>query len=402
MGRYKYRAANTENIKIEGTKEGNSKQEIMDFIASNGYYPLLVEEVSESKDINLDVFSKVRLKDISIFCRQFYTMLDAGVPILTSLQILTNQTKNSKMKESLSEIQNDVERGETLSSSMKKQEKVFPRLLINLIEAGEAGGNLDTVLLRMSNYYEKENKTNNKVKNAMIYPIILSFVAIVAVIFILVYVMPTFKDIFEQTGTSIPWYTKIIISVGDIFKNSALKIFGFIAVLLIGTKYYFSTKNGQISKSKLALRVPIIKNMNMMLIVSRFTRTMSTLLSSGIPLIKSLDIVSRVVQNNIAEESLIKVRDSVSRGESLNSSMKKSELFPQMLYSMIKIGEESGSLEDILNKTADFYDEELDSTIQATVSLMEPLLIVIMGLIVGFIILSVMIPMYDSYLMIGK
>ena len=402
MAKFKYRAMNADEEKFEGTREADSKQEVIDYIASNGYYPLLVDEVIESKEIKLNLKPrKVKVRDISVFCRQFYTMLDAGVPILTCLEILSNQTENEILRNAVVEVYRDVERGEVLSESMRKQSKVFPDLLVSLVEAGEASGNLDSIMLRMATHFEKENKIRNKVKNAMIYPIILSLVAIVAVVFILIYVMPTFNDIFSQTSTELPWYTKMLLGSGDFLKDNGLLLLIIIAGFAGGIKYYFNTENGAIVKSRLQFKIPAINKLNEMMIVSRFTRTLSTLLASGMPVIKALDIVCGVVENKIAQSSLIEVQDKVTRGQSLNLSIRETDIFPEMLYSMIKIGEDTGSLDDILNKTADFYDEELETTIQATVALMEPILIVVMGLVIGFIIISVMLPMYDSYTQIG-
>lgn len=397
MANFKYRAMNADGEKIEGTREANSKGDIIEFISSNGYYPLLVDEIIESSKIELNFNEKVKLKDISIFCRQFYTMLDAGVPILTCLNILSKQTQKKKLKEAIIEIEEEVKKGGVLSEAMKKQKKVFPELLVSLVEAGEASGTLNSIMLRMSTHYEKENKTNNKVKNAMIYPVILSFVAVIAVVFILVYVMPTFKGIFEQSGTVLPWSTKLLLGSGDFLKNNWIVIIVAILGITIGVKYYFSTDNGAIFSSNMELKIPIIKKFTEMVIVSRFTRTLSTLLASGLPLIKAMDIVSGVVENKIAEKALLQVKEKISKGEELNTSMRATGIFPEMLYSMVKIGEETGSIDEILSKTADFYDEELETTIQATVALMEPLLIVVMGLAIGFIIMSVMLPMYDSY-----
>lgn len=397
MANFKYRVMNAEGEKIEGSREADSKGEVIEFISSNGYYPLMVEEIIESSKIEMNFTEKVKLKDISIFCRQFYTMLDAGVPILTCLNILSKQTQKKKLKEAIIEIEHEVETGGVLSEAMKKQKKVFPDLLISLVEAGEASGTLESIMLRMSTHYEKENKTNNKVKNAMIYPVILSFVAVIAVVFILVYVMPTFKGIFEQSGTILPWSTKLLLGSGDFLKNNFIAILLVLAGITIAIKYYFSTENGLILSSKLKLKIPIIKKFNEMVIVSRFTRTLSTLLASGLPLIKAMDIVAGVVENKIAEKALLQVKEKIVKGEELNTSMRATGIFPEMLYSMVKIGEETGSIDEILSKTADFYDEELETTIQATVALMEPLLIVVMGLVIGFIIMSVMLPMYDSY-----
>ena len=397
MPRYKYRVTNSEGEKIEGYYEADSKNDVMDHISINGYYPLLIEEVVESKNITFTLGQNVKVKDIAIFCRQFYTMLDAGVPILICLDILSKQIVNIKLRETIKSIKEDVEIGESLSEAMKKYPSVFPKFLISLVESGEASGNLDIIMLRLSNYYEKENKIMNKLKSAMIYPIILSFVALVAVIFILTYVMPTFTELFEGNGTEIPVSTKLLMSLSNGIKENWISIIFLIFIIFISLKIYLKTDNGEYILSKLKLKIPVIKNLNQMIIVTRFTRTLSILTASGVSLINSLEIVSSVSGNKIAEKELITVKDRVMRGDSLYISMNDSKIFPAMLYSMIKIGEETGKLDDILNKTADFYDEELDNTIQTAVSMIEPALIVVMGIIIGFIVISIMLPMFDSY-----
>ena len=397
MTKFKYRVMNSDGDKIEGSYEGNSKDEVIDFISGNGYYPLIVEEVIESRNIEIKFNNKVKLKDLSIFCRQFYTMLDAGVPILTCLSILSEQIQNVKLKKAIKGVEEDVEKGGVLSDAMKKYTDVFPDLLISLVTSGEASGNLDAIMLRMATHYEKENKINNKVKSAMIYPMVLSFVAVAAVVFILTYVMPTFMTIFEGSGTVLPWSTKLLLGISSGIQNDWFFIIVLILLITIVLRIFLKSDQGILFSSKLKLKLPILKKLNQMIIVSRFTRTLSTLIASGLPLINSLEIVAGVAGNKVAENALIKIRDSVMRGESLYSSMRESEVFPAMLYSMVKIGEETGSLDDILNKTADFYDEELESTIQTSVAMIEPLLILVMGLVIGFIVISIMLPMFDSY-----
>lgn len=397
MAKFKYRIMNSDGEKINGNYEANSKEEVIDYISGNGYYPLLVEEVVESKNIEFAFNEKVKLKDLSIFCRQFYTMLDAGVPILTCLKILSDQIQNKKLKEAIVKVNEDVETGEVLSDAMRKHKEVFPGLLVSLTASGEASGSLDSVMLRMATHYEKENKINNKVKNAMIYPIVLGFVSVAAVIFILVYVMPTFMEIFEGSGTQLPWSTKFLLGLSSGIQNNWIVMLFVLIIAILGLRIFLRSEQGILVSSKLKLKLPILKKLNEMIIVSRFTRTLSILMASGLSLIKALEIVSEVVGNKIVENAMIKIKDSVMRGDSLYSSMKESNMFPPMLYSMIKVGEETGSLDDILNKTADFYDEELETTIQTSVALLEPILIVIMGIIIAFIVISVMLPMFDTY-----
>ena len=397
MGKFKYRVMNSDGEKIEGSYEANSKDEVIDFISGNGYYPLMIEEISQSKNIEIKFNSKVKLKDLSVFCRQFYTMLNAGVPILTCLEILSGQIENQKLREATKDINEEVEKGGVLSDAMKKHTDVFPDLLVALIASGEASGNLDAIMLRMATHYEKENKINNKVTSALIYPTILSFVAVGAIVFMLTFVMPTFTEIFKQSGTVLPWSTRFLLGLSDVIKNNWIFIIILIGLSAFGLKIFLKSDQGILISSNLKLKLPILKKLNQMIIVSRFTRTLSTLIACGLPLIEALKIVSTVAGNKIAENALLKVRDKVMRGESLYSSMRESEIFPEMLYSMVKIGEETGSLDDILNKTADFYDDELESIIQTSVALMEPVLIVVMGLVIGFMVVSIMMPMFDSY-----
>ena len=397
MSKFKYRVMNAEGEKIEGSYDADSRDEVIEFISGNGYYPLKVEEVIESRNISFSFSKKVKLKDLSVFCRQFYTMLNAGVPILTCLDILRSQIENEKLRQATKEINEDVEKGEILSESMRKHEDVFPNLLVSLVASGEASGSLNEIMLRMATHYEKENKINNKVKNAMIYPIILGLVSIVAVMFILTYVMPTFTEIFDQTGAVLPWSTRFLLGASNGVKEYWYILIILIGLITFGLNIFLKNDKGILLSSKLKLKLPVLKKLNQMIIVSRFTRTLSTLIASGLSLVDGLKIVSEVSGNKIAEMELLKIRDNVVQGESLYSSMRDSGIFPQMLYSMIKIGEDTGALEDILNKTADFYDEELDTTIQTSVALLEPMLIIIMGLIIGFMVVSIMIPMFDSY-----
>jgi type IV pilus assembly protein PilC len=397
LAKFKYRVMNSDGQKTEGSYEADSKEEVIDFISGNGYYPLMVEEISESTNIEIKFKKKVKLKDLSVFCRQFYTMLNAGVPILTCLEILSTQIENQKLREATKDINDEVEKGGVLSDAMKKHTDVFPDLLVSLIASGEASGNLDAIMLRMATHYEKENKINNKVTSALIYPTVLGFVSIGAVVFILTYVMPTFTEIFKESGTALPWSTRFLLGLSEGIKNNWIAIIVLIMIGTFGLKIFLKSDQGILISSTLKLKLPILKKLNQMIIVSRFTRTLSTLIASGLPLIEALEIVSSVAGNKIAENALLKIRDKVMRGESLYSSMRESEIFPEMLYSMVKIGEETGSLDDILNKTADFYDDELDSIIQTSVALMEPILIVVMGLVIGFMVMSIMMPMFDSY-----
>lgn len=397
MKNYKYRAMKSDGTKIEGKFEGSSKDDVINMITSSGYYPLKIEEIVESKSIEFKLFEKVTTKDLAIFCRQFYTMLDAGVTITNCINILSKEIPNKKLREILSTIEDDVKKGELLSESMAKHSKHFPQLLISMVESGEVSGNIDEMMLRMSVHFEKENKINNKVKSAMTYPTVLSIVALVAVMFIMTFVMPTFVEMFEGEGITLPLITRFMLGTSKFLSNNLIIIILTIVIMVILFNIYKKSSNGVVTISNLKLRLPIIGNLNKKIIVSRFTRTLSTLLASGVSLVQALPTVAGVLENKVAEDAILRIRERVVRGDGLSTPIRENDIFPKMLSSMIKIGEESGSLDDILNKTADFYDDEVEQAIQTTTSLIEPLLIVIMGVVIGGIVISIMLPMFDMY-----
>lgn len=397
MPKFKYRAMNEAGERIEGTYEAASKDLVMDMISTNNYYPLKIEELNEGTKIDFSSMVRVKIKDIAIFCRQFYTMLDAGLSINSALHILAEQLTNKKLKSALVKVEEEVRKGATLSEAMKEQKQIFPELLVNMVETGEVSGNLDSIMLRMSNHYEKENKINNKIKNAMIYPIVLAIVAISVITIILVFVMPIFVEMFTSSGVQLPTSTKILLGLSSGLRNNYILVLLSLTAIIILIRYYLKTDNGELFINKIKLSFPIIKGLNEKIVVSRFTRTLATMLASGIPLVQGLQVVSSVVGNKIVQQALEKAREKVMMGEGLADPIKETGLFPPMLSSMIKIGEESGALDDILNKTADFYDEELDTAITTFTAILEPIMIVIMGAIVGFLMISIIQPMFGMY-----
>lgn len=397
MPLYKYKAMNDKGERIEGSYTANSRDAVISMISTNNYYPLKIEEVNERGKIDFNSFKKVNTKEIAIFCRQFYTMLDAGLAINNALHILAEQLTNKKLRETLAKVEEEVRKGSTLSEAMKEHNKVFPELLTNMVETGELSGNLDMIMLRMSNHYEKENKTNNKIKSAMVYPIILATVAVAVVALILIFVMPVFVGMFTSSGVVLPASTRMLLGLSDGLRNHFIAIVISIVIIVMTIRYYLKTDNGILFANKMKLSLPIIRNLNEKIIVSRFTRTLSTMLSSGVPLMQGLQVVGQVVGNKIVQEALNKAREKVIKGEGLADPIKETGLFPPMLSSMIKIGEESGSLDEILNKTADFYDDELDTAITTFTSLLEPVMLVVMGVLVGFLLISIVQPMFSMY-----
>ena len=395
MKKFKYKAMKNDGTKTTGEYEANSRDDVMEMITSNGYYPLKVEEVIESATININ--RKIKVKEISMFCRQMYTMLDAGVPLINALNLMSTQVTNKHLVEIVKELEEDVRKGEMLSNSMRKFPEAFPTLLTSMVESGEASGNLDEMFLRMSTHFEKENKINNKVKAAMIYPIILACVGVAALAVVMIFVMPTFVSLFESSGAKLPASTRFLIGLSDFMAKHFIIVIGIIVAIVAGIIMYSKTESGIYFFAKLKISFPLIKDLNRKMIVSRFTRTLSTLLASGVSLVESLPIVSAVLNNVIAEDEVLKIRERVVKGEGLSTPIEDCELFPPMLSSMEKIGEESGALDDMLNKTADFYDEEVEQAIQTLTSMLEPIMIIIMGLVIGFMVISLMLPLYGSY-----
>ncbi|MCG8541666.1 MAG: type II secretion system F family protein, partial [Clostridia bacterium] len=397
MPEYSYRAVSMTTGETEkGVYTAKSKIEAIEYLRHKRQIPILVEELKGSKEIPLPkIFVKVKTKDLAVLCRQFYAMLNAGISIVGCLDILTRQTENKILKSAMSDIYEEVQKGASLSETMKKRKDIFPELLINMIDAGEISGNLDTIMERMAVHFEKENKILNKIQGAMMYPIILSLLAIGVVIFLLIFIMPTFISLFEGSGAELPLPTRILLKLSDVIKNYWYILLMGIIGAVIGSKKALESDKGGLIIDNLKFRLPVVKNATKMVITSRFSRTLATLLSSGIPLIQALDVVSRVVGNRIVEKGIKTAIDEVRRGTSLAQPIKNMGVFPPMLDSMVAIGEESGSLDNILEKTANFYDDEVETSIAKLTAMMEPVMIVIMALVVGSMVVAMVLPMFS-------
>jgi len=392
---YKYKAITKEGETIEGFFEASEESDVLTMLKTNDYLPLSVEkDIGASAQISL-FSSKVKKKDLAVFCRQFYTMVDAGIGIVKCFDILEAQTSNKTLKAALGAIYEDVQKGFTISEAMNNHTNVFPPILINMIEAGEVSGTLDTILERMANHFEQENKLESKIKSALIYPTALIVVSIAVVIFMLVAVLPTFIGMFDGSGTALPWPTQILLDMSSWLQNYWY-IFGLaVIIILVGGIYFISTVEGRKFIDGLKIKLPGIRVTNSKIITSRFTRTLSTLMASGIPLLQALEVVGKVLNNVVVQDKLTNSMDGIRRGAALSRAVKSMEIFPPMVDSMIKIGEESGALDDILAKTADFYDEEVEMSLQRMTTLIEPILLVGMALVIGFIVIAMALPMFE-------
>lgn len=392
---YQYKAVSVRGENIEGTYTAKSKNEVVMMLKENQNYPVSIQE-SVSKDIrDFQLLSKVKTKDIAVFCRQFYTMLNSGITIIQCLDILRQQVESKKLKKAVGEVYEDVQKGLTFSEALKKHPVVFPQLMTYMVAAGEVSGSLDIVMDRLSTHYEKENKIQNKVKGAMIYPIILSLVSAVTVIFLLTFVMPTFLSMFQSSGVALPLPTRMLLSFSE-----AIKAYWYVFIivslaLFYGVKRFVNSEEGQLEFDKFKLSIPLLNKLNQKIISARFSRTLSTLLISGIPLLQSLENVANSVGNRYAAEGIMKAMEDIQKGADIATPIKQTGLFPPMLDNMIRIGEESGTLDEILDKTANFYDEEVDFAISKMTTMLEPIMIVFMAIIIGFIVIAMVLPMFD-------
>lgn len=398
MSKYKYKAISSKGEVIQGVHECKSREDVLNLMMSNGYSPLSIEEALGSKEIILGKRNKVNNKDISIFCRQLATMIEAGVSIINAISLLAEQIPNKKLREVLGKVDEDIRKGEELSVAMGKYSNEFPTLLISMIQVGEQSGTLDSIMNRMATYYEKQTKMNGKLKNALIYPGILATVTVLVVVFILTYIMPMFMDMFESAGSELPAMTRIVLSLGDAIRHYGILIGLVIIGLVVGFKYYTKrVDSGIYMYSKFKLKKSLFKDLNQKIVVSRFARGLSTVLGAGLSIASSIDVVSAVLENKYADVKLKTVKERMLAGDTLSDAIKESELFPPMLGSMIKIGEEAGELDNILSKTADFYDEELERAIEAFTTILDPIMLIVMGVVVGFLIISILTPMFEMY-----
>lgn len=392
---FKYKAIANNGQRIEGLFEANTEDEVIAMIRGNKYIPLEVKrDISTESQVQLFT-KKVKKKDLSIYCRQFYVMINSGLGIIKCLDILTDQTINKKLKITTGEVAEDVQKGLTLSEAMIKHPRVFPTILVSMVEAGEVSGNLDGILERMAIHFEKENKIENKVKSAMVYPLVLTIVSVLVVIFMLIFVLPTFTGMFAGSDVPLPWPTRFLLNLSDSLIKFWYIHVGLIGLWIFGATRYLRTDNGIRIFDTIKLRLPVVKTTTSKVITSRFTRTLSTLMDSGIPLIKSMEVVSKVVNNVVIKDKLLDSIEQIRKGIPLSDSVKDVGVFPPMVDSMVKIGEETGSLDEVLLKTADFYDEEVEQSLAKLTSMLEPLMIVFMAVLIGFIVIAMYLPMFD-------
>ncbi|MES3035949.1 MAG: type II secretion system F family protein [Gemmatimonadota bacterium] len=337
----------------------------------------------------------IGMRDIVVFTRQFSTMINAGLPLVQALDILSKQSENKALQAVTKEVVFDVESGQTVADALRKRPKAFNELYVNMVAAGEAGGILDTILMRLATFIEKTDALVRKVKSAMIYPVTIMTVAAAAIAILLIFVIPTFEKMFSGVGLALPLPTRIVIGASKFLQGYWWAMIGGGFLTFVVGKRYYATDGGRLKIDGFLLKVPVLGDVLRKSAVSRFTRTLGTLISSGVSILDGLEITARTSGNRVIQNAIMASRESIAGGETIAAPLQKSGVFPPMVISMISVGEQTGGLDEMLSKIADFYDEEVDTAVSGLLSLLEPLMIVFLGVVVGGMVVAMYLPIFD-------
>jgi len=408
MPQYKYTARNNVGKVVEGTIEAQVQKAAIERLKGQRFTVMTLTEVkinAESASFldRINPFSgSIKSKDLVIFSRQLATLVSAGVPIVQGLNILYEQIQSPPFKKVISGVRSDIESGVAIADALKKHPKAFSELYVSMVRAGETGGVLDSILDRLSNYLEAAEDLKGKVKGAMVYPIVVSGVASAVTLFLLVGVIPTFKKVFAGFGQELPLPTKILMQLSDTLTSHIFIILAVPVGIFFGVRSWYKTEKGRETVDRLLLQVPVLGDMIKKVSVAKFTRTLGTLIKSGVPILQALDTVAKTSGNRIIENTIMKARESIREGEKIADPLKASGVFPPMVLQMISVGEETGNLEVMLTKIADFYDGEVDTAIKAMTSLIEPVVICVMGVVIGAIVICMFLPIFEMSQLAGK
>lgn len=404
METFSYKAIGADGKEKKGSMEADSKEEVARRLRDEGLTPTSIGGFSAlDKDINIS-FGKgkgVKSRDLAIFCRQFGSILRAGVNVIGALEMLADQTESKVLAASLKRVQSAVEKGETLAGAMRAEKDVYPSILINMVAAGEASGSLESSIDRMAEQFEKDARLAGMIKKAVMYPIVLIIVAIGVVIVMLTVVIPNFESMFKDMGGELPGFTKAVVAASEFLQEKWYILILVIILLIVGFSVWKKTESGAYLLAKIGVKMPVFGNLTQKTACARFSRTLSTLMAAGMPMIEAIDICAKTMDNLLYRDALMKVKNGVSLGLELSQQLKATDLFPPMVVHMTGIGEETGSLEEMLNNIAVYYDEEVEQATQALTSLMEPMIIIVMAGIVCLLIAAIYTPMLAMYDQLG-
>lgn len=398
MPGYSYVAIDRTGKEKRGKIEADNREKVAEVLKNGGMIPVSIKEQGVmNKDLDFSIGKKVKPRDLSVFCRQFVSITQAGVPMKEALQMLSEQTENKWLKRAIGDVLTSVEKGNTLADSMRGEKDIFPPMLINMVEAGESSGNLEMSFSRMAVQFEKEAKLKATIRKATIYPIILIFAAIGVVAVMMLFVIPIFIDMFADLDVEMPAITMFVMNTSKWTTAHWYIIVAVVAAVVAIYKLVYKTEQGRLAIDKIKMKMPLFGKLTVKSACAQFARTMSTLLSAGIPTIDCLETVSKIVKNIHYTNALMKAREEVMKGIPLSEPLEAAGIFPPMVYHMTGIGEETGNIEDMLEKLADYYDEEVEITTQSVLAAMEPLIIVFMALIVGTLVIAVISPIGAMY-----
>ena len=392
MPTFKYIAKEITGKTVSGILEYSDKALLIDALRKKGLIIISVEETAKRRPI----FSKgsVKLEEIVIFSRQLATMVDSGIPLVQALDILCEQIEKPVFKNILAKIKDDIETGSSLSDALARHPAVFSTLYINMVRAGESSGALDDILDRLASYLEKSNTLQRKVKSSLVYPIVVMTMAMLITLVMLLKVIPTFKGIFSMLGGELPLPTRILIFISDTIRQMFLYVAAGVTVVVFALRKYMKTPQGKENFDRMLLAMPVLGSLFRKVAVAKFTRTFATLVKSGVPILVSLEIVGKTAGNTVIEKAVEAVRNGIKEGENIADPLAKSGAFPPMVVRMIKVGEQTGELEKMLTKIADFYEDQVDAAVSGLTSLIEPLIIAFLGIVIGGIVIAMFLPIF--------
>jgi type IV pilus assembly protein PilC len=390
MATFTYTARAAKGELKSATIEATSREEAISQLKKQRLNVIKIDEQQKRKKPG-----KVSMRDIVIFTRQFSTMINAGLPLVQAMGILAEQSENPSLREITKQVVFDVESGNTVADALRKHPSAFSELYVNMVAAGEAGGILDTILMRLAVFMEKNDALIRKVKGAMIYPGVIMTVAAGAIIVLLVFVIPTFQRMFAEAGIALPLPTQIVIGMSKALQSYWWAVILVVVGVVYSVKKYYATNDGKLVIDRLMLKAPVLGDVLRKSAVSRFTRTLGTLIGSGVSILDGLEITAKTSGNRVIQDAIMESRASIAGGETISAPLKKSQVFPPMVISMINVGEQTGGLDEMLTKIADFYDEEVDAAVSGLLALMEPVMIVFLGVVVGGMVVAMYLPIFD-------
>lgn len=393
---YTYKAKDITGKTVNATLEAQGQAFVVDAIRKKGLTIISIEESVEKKKkgISIAIKKKIKIDDLVVFARQLATMIDAGIPLVQGLDILSEQIEHKDFRNIVSRVRNDVETGSTLSEAIGRHPKVFSQLFINMVRAGESSGMLDDIMDRLAGYLEKTSALQRKIRSALVYPAVVICMAFLITLILLLKVIPTFKEIFAGFGAKLPAPTLILITISDTLRSYFLLLLGAAVVLGFLISRYIKTEKGRLQCDQLMLDLPVFGILFKKVAVSKFTRTLSTLIKSGVSILAALEIVGKTAGNKVVENAVTDVRASIREGENIATPLAKSGVFPPMVVRMISVGEQTGELEKMLEKISDFYDEQVDSAVAGLTSMIEPLIIAFLGIVIGSIVIAMFMPIF--------